>query len=485
MPHKRGLAAAIPWLGSGLAAAAVFGASSLIWSPAAGADVDSYYTASARSVLVDSYFSNSTIPGGIRPEGGGPETDVAQSSLDKGDANASFPYFGDYVATAPGVVSGLFGFPVPPYPLTASSTFGGDPAHVNYPGIELSAVSRTTSTVADAIAGSAGAGGTSHSEVDESPDGTITAQAVASSPLTALGPLVSVKGVDSHVAVAADANGTLTRTSNFSIDEISVPGLVLRIPEQSPGAIPIPFPVPVPNVPAPAPIPVPSFPVPNGGATLVEPKIGFINGYFVVQPLQGDAQRYVVPADAVVQAFKAQGVTMAYTAPQNTKDGIVGGVFTVNYTIPAPPDNPFYKGPTPATFIIGATQAAVQRAPENAGGAGGSGFGVGTGVGTATTNGSTTPVGALPVPATGLPGADLAGIGALPSTSGGVPTVDLAPQSAGGKSGVSAALVSAGLPAFISSDFSSIYLALVGLTVLGLLAAAVLGAKGVSARWNS
>lgn len=490
MPRTRGLSGAIPWLGSGLAAAAVFGTSSLIWSPSAGADVDSFYNAGARSVVVDSYFSNSTIPGGIRPEGGGPETDVAQSSLDKGDANASFPFFGDYIPTAPGVVSGLFGFPVPPYPLTASSTFGGDPAHVNYPGIELSAVSRTTSTVADAIAGSAGSGATSHSEVDESPDGTITAQALASSPLTALGPLVSLKGVDSNVAVAADANGTLTRTSNFSIDEIRVPGLVLRIPEQSPGAIPVPFPIPVPGVPAPAPIPFPSFPVPNGGATLVEPKIGFINGYFVVQqPFAGadgqSGQKYAVPADAVVQAFKAQGVTMAYTAPQNTKDGIVGGVFTVNYTFPAPPDNPFYKGPTPATFIVGATSASVQRAPETAGGPAG-----GFGVGTATTNGSTTPSGALPAPGTALPGpalpgTDLAGIGAVPATTGGVPTVNLQPQAADGKSGMNAALVAAGLPAFVSSDFAGIYLALVGLAVLGLLAAAVLGAKGVSARWNS
>jgi hypothetical protein len=483
MPRTRGLSGAIPWLGSGLAAAAVFGTASLVWSPSAGADVDSFYNASARSVVVDSYFSNSTIPGGIRPEGGGPETDVAQSSLDKGDANASFPFFGDYIPTAPGVVSGLFGFPVPPYPLTASSTFGGDPAKVNYPGIELSAVSRTTSTVADAVAGSAGSGATSHSEVDESPDGTITAQAVASSPLTVLGPLVSLKGIDSTVAVAADANGTLTRTSNFSIDEIAVPGLVLRIPEQSPGSIPIPFPIPVPGVPAPAPIPLQSFPVPNGGATLVEPKIGFINGYFVVQQPFGsadgkDTQKYVVPADAVVQAFKAQGVTMAYTAPQNTKDGIVGGVFTVNYTFPAPPDNPFYKGPTPATFIVGATSAAVQRAPETAGGPEG-----GLGVGPATTSGATG--GALPVPGTALPGADLAGIGALPATAGGVPTVNLQPQAADGKSGVNAALVAAGLPAFVSSDFAGIYLALVGLAVVGLLAAAVLGAKGVSARWNS
>ena len=477
MPRRTGLAGKLPWLGSGLAAVAVFGASSLVWMPSAGADVDSYYQASARSVVVDSYFSNSTIPGGVRPEGGGPQTDVVQSSLDKGDANASFPYFGDYVATAPGVVSGLFGFPVPPYPLTASSTFGGAPARVNYPGIELSATSRSTSTVADAIAGSAGSGAVSHSEVDESPDGNVIASATASAPLTVLGPLVSLKGVDSAVSVVADANGTLTRTSNFSIDEIAVPGLVLRLPEQSPSSYPIPFPFPIPGVPAPEPIPAPSFPVPNGGTTLVEPRIGFRNGYFVVtQPFEGKPQSYAVPADAVVSAFQAQGVTLSYTAPTQTKDGILGGVFTVQYTFPAPPENPFYQGETPATFIIGDTRAAVSRAPETAGGPDG-GIGIDAAVGS--------PSGALPGAALpgNLPGTDLAGIGVLPAAPGGVPTVNLSPQAGIGSDGAS--LVAAGLPAFLSSDFSSIYLALVGLTLIGLLAAALLGAKGVSARWNS
>lgn len=477
MPRKRGLSATIPWLGTGLATAAVFGASSLVWSPSAGADVDSYYQASARSVVVDAYLSNPSVPTGIRPEGGGPQTDVVQSSLDKGDANASFPYFGDSVATAPGVVGGLFGIPVPPYPLTASSTFGGAPARVNYPGIELSATSRATSTVADAIFGSAGSGGVSHSEVDETADGNVTASSIASAPLTVLGPLVSLKGLDSAVSVTADANGTLTRTSRFSIDEISVPGVVLRLPDASPSSAPVPFPVPVPGVPAPAPIPLQSYPVPNGGTTLVEPKIGFINGYFIVQPLQGDPQKYVVPADAVVQAFSAQGVTLRYTAPQETKDGILGGVFSVQYTLPSPPENSVYNAETPVAFTLGDTRAAVTRAPETAGGPDG-----GFGIGGVTADGST-PANVL-APGAAVPGADLAGIGVLPATTGGVPTVNFAPQAGDGSSGA-ASLVAAGLPAFLSSDFSAIYLALIGLTVIGLLAAAVLGAKGVSARWSS
>jgi hypothetical protein len=428
--------------------------------------------------VVDGYFTNSTIPGGVKPEGGGPETDVAQSSLDKGDANASFPYFGDYVPTAPGVVSGLFGFPVPPYPLTASATFGSDPGKVNYPGIELSAVSRATSTVADGIFGSAGSGAVSHSEVNESADNQITAQAIASSPLTDLGPLVSIKGLDSRVTVTADPTGALTRTASFSIDDISVPGLVLRIPEQTPGSIPVPFPIPVPGVPAPQPIPLTPLPIPNGGTTLVEPRIGFINGYFVVtQPFGKDSQKYTVPADAVVQAFKAQGVTLNYTAPSVTKTGIIGGVFAINYTFAAPPDNPFYKGPTPTTFILGATSASVQRAPHAGGDVAtpdnnAAGSGVLPGGPLAPAAPGVAPAGAPAAPA----------LAPAPAPTGGIPTVTFRPQHSAGP--LSATLAAAGLPAFAHSDFSGIYLALTGLALLGLPAVAVVVAKGVSARWN-
>lgn len=484
MPLSRGLAGIVPWLGTGLAATAVVGATALAWIPAAEADVDSFYSATARSVFVDGYFSNQTIPGGVRPEGGGPQTDVSQSSLDKGDATANFPYFGDFVATAPGVVSGLFGVPVPPYPLTASSTFGGAPASVNYPGIALNANSRANSTVADAVVGSAGSGATSHSEVDETADGTVTAAASNSSPLTVLGPLVSLKGFDSSVVVSADSNGTLTRTSNFAISQISVPGVVLRIPEGSPSSFPVPFPVPIPGVPAPAPIPAPPLPVPApfAGATITEPKIGFINGFFTVSlPFAGETQQYALPAEPVLQAFSAQGVTVRYTAPQKTEAGLFGGVFTVQYTIPAPPDNPFYSGPTPATFIVGNAEAAVTRAADNpviaAGGAAGT---VGTAVGAAD--------GSLPAGTDGIAAPANLGAGALPGAvdSSGVPTVNLVPQASGdGSSGLGAALVSAGLPAFLSSDFSAIYLALIGIAAIALLAVAVLGSKGVSARWNS
>ncbi|MGQ0465094.1 MAG: hypothetical protein ACT4QG_07200 [Sporichthyaceae bacterium] len=469
MPFNKGVA--------GLAGAAVFGVFAVAWVPAARADADSFYTATARSIVVTGFFSNPTIPGGVRPEGGGPQTDVSQSSLDKGDANASFPYFGEYAATAPGVVSGLFGVPVPPYPLTASSTFGGDPAKANYPGIELSAVSRATSTVADAVFGSQGAGGVSHSEVDESADGNVVAHASASSPLTVLGPLVSLKGFDAGVTVVADPNGKLIRTSNFVIDEIRVPGLVFKIPERTPAMYPVPFPVPVPGVPAPDPIPAPPIdvPAPFAGETIVEPKIGFFNGEFTIElPFAGERQKYALPAEPVLKAFSAQGVTVKYTAPSETKDGILGGVFSVEYTIPEPPENPFYNGPTPTTFVVGLTQAAVTRAPAAAAPS--------SEVVAPPPTAVVPPLTAeVPAVAPDLPLPDLVAPPAVPAEA--VPaTVNL--TQAQPRDTILPAFVSAALPAFVDSDFSIVYLGLVGVALLAMCAAAVLVAKGVSTPWN-
>jgi hypothetical protein len=62
--------------------------------------------------------------------------------------------------------------------------------------------------------------------------------------------------------------------------------------------------------------------------------------------------------------------------------------------------------------------------------------------------------------------------------------VNFQPQHGNGGSPINATLAAAGLPAFVSSDFSDIYLALIGLALLGLVAVAVVVAKGVSARWN-
>ncbi|MGQ0630948.1 MAG: hypothetical protein ACT4P1_07885 [Sporichthyaceae bacterium] len=477
MPHSTGSSRAIGWLATAMAALTAAGATAIVWMPSAGAETDDFYEARARSVFVDGFFANGSIPAGVRPEGGGPQTDAAQSSLDQGDANASFPYFGDLVPTLPGVLGGLFGVPVPPYPLTATSTFGAGPAKVSYPGIELTATSRATSTVSDAVVGSSGSGATAHSEIDENSDGSVVALASTSSPLTVLGPLVSLKGFDSVVRVSADATGAITRQANFSVDEISVPGLVLRIPEQSPSSIPVPVPVPIPGAPAPPPIPAPPIPFPMGGETITEPKIGFINGFFTISlPFAGETQKYALPAEPVMDAFKAQGVSLNFTAAQKTKTGLLGGVLTVQYTVPAPPDNPIYQGPTPATFILGSADASVDRkaATSNA-----------IVPAVATELAEFLPADPAPVIGTAVAPVVPDAVAPAPALApvpapAAIPTVDLVPA-APSQSGEVAALVAAGLPAFVNSDFSAIYLGLIGVALVGLVTVAVVGIKGVSA----
>jgi hypothetical protein len=442
-------------------------------SSTARADDGGYYAASARATVADFYFTNPTIPGGVKPEGGGPETDVAQTALDKGDANAQFPYLGDYVPGLPGVASGLFGFPVPPYPLAASSTFGSDPGVVNYPGITLNTASRASSTVADAIVGSSGSGATSHSEVNETTEGAITAIASAASPLTVLGPELSLKGFNSLTVVTADSSGVLTRSSNLSIDQISAPGLVLRIPQNSPSSYPVPVPFAIPGVPAFDPIPAPSFPVPMGGQTIEEPNIGFENGFFtILLPFAGGTKKYALPAEPVIAAFKAQGVALSYTAPQQTDAGLVGGVFSMSYTLPAPPPNQYYNGATPVTFIVGSTSASVKKSkPTTAAPATAPGLPILT-----------------PPPAGGALPAVSAATPALPSVlpaavgATAPPTVNLQPAL---QRSAAANLVSEALPAFVGSDLSAGYLVVIAIGLALLVSVFVLGAKGVGARWNS
>jgi|GEM_PF-1368588 len=477
MPVKKGVALLTRCLGGGVALTALVGVTTLVWTPSAGADATGYYAGNARAVFVTGYFSNPSIPGGVRPEGGGPQTDASQTSLSRGDANASFPYFGDVVPTAPGVVSGLFGFPVPPYPLTASSTYGSAPGAANYPGVTLSAVSRASSTVADAVVGTAGAGAAAHSEVEQAGDGAVRSAAAASSPLTTLGPLVSLKGVDSVVRVSAAPDGLLTRSSNFSIDQIEVPGLVLRIPEQTPGSYPIPVPFAIPGVPAPQPIPAPPIPIPAGGQTITQPRIGFVNGVFTISlPFAGKTQEYALPAQPVLDAFRAQGVALNYTSPRETKDGLIGGVFTVEYTLPPPPPNDYYHGATPATFVIGAAQAAVNR--------GGSSTQATAGAGLPPAPGSpanTLPPGIAPAaPAPPSGGAALPAV--APGGSGAPPTVAFDPSL--GHRGGAARLLSAALPAFVGSNFSAIYLGLLALALAAFVGVSVLLVKGRS-RWTS
>ncbi|HEY2832770.1 MAG TPA: hypothetical protein VGJ14_10125 [Sporichthyaceae bacterium] len=343
----------------------VVGAAGWVVLPASSARADASYAAVARTETFTQTISNPSIPTGIDIEGGGPQAEVRQTSLDLRDASAQLPYAGDTVPGLPGTGGALFNFPVPPYPFIAATTAGSDPQTVSYPGVVLHAESGDYITRASSTAGQAGSGATSAASVTEDRDGGVSAVANTFADTVAVGPYVTLSDVRSVVSVAATAAGKLTRTSSSSIGRISVPGLSFEMPKTSPSQIPVP--VPIPGVPNQPPVPVPVYPYPGGGQTFHDPDIGIQDGYFTITQVEGgQKQTYQIPTDAALAAFKNAGVTIRFQAPQQIKDGLISGAYIVEYTFAAPPQNGYYNGATKLTQTTAYSVANVDLTPEPA-----------------------------------------------------------------------------------------------------------------------
>ncbi len=171
-----------------------------------------------------------------------------------------------------------------------------------------------------------------------------------------------VTGVRSEATVVGDsASGEITRTSHLSITRISVPGLSIPIPATTPTSAPIP--VPIPGVPQLPPLTFPPMPIPMGGTTLHEPELGFVDGTFVVtMPADGPngpSTTYAVPSRPVLDALKAQGITMTFQGAQDFATGVVAPTVSFSYTTEAPPQNQYYNGPTVMSVVFGRSIAAV------------------------------------------------------------------------------------------------------------------------------
>jgi hypothetical protein len=410
------------------AAAAVTAATcaggALLWT-ASTASADAAYEALARADGFELTISNPSIPTGIDIEGGGPGATAHQSSLGVRDADAQFPYAGQSVPGLPGTASALFGFPAPAYPFIAATNAGSRPAKVAYPGVRLEAESGDFTTRANALIGDTGSfGAESAAKVDEARNGDVTASASTSASGLDLGSYATLSDVRSVAEVVANgASGELTRYSTTSIGRISVPGLNITIPAQSPGAVPIP--IPIPGVPNQDPIAFPPFPIPAGGTTLHDPDIGIQNGYFTVTQLEeGKPQTYLLPADAALKGFEAAGITITFQAPQKLDGGIISGTYRFTWTAPAPPDNEYYNGETKFTQTTGLVVANVDLQPiQDA-----TDFGTSPGVAPAGLAASGLPAvtgadgvaapGVLPVTAPGsaVPGTDTVTLSAQPGT---------------------------------------------------------------------
>lgn len=436
-------------LAAGLMSAAWVGLS------AGSAAAESSYDAIARTDVSTVTIANQSIPTGIDIEGGGPVARVHQDSVGIRDASAALPYAGDTVAGLPGLGASLFGFSAPPYPFVASSTAGTDPQTVRYPGMTLRAESADFTTEARAEGGDSGSGASAAARVEEARLGDVTAIATTGVDSVRLGPYGTLSNVSTLARVTANSSsGKITRSTSSSIGRISVPGLSFTVPKQSPGTIPVP--IPIPGVPNQDPIPAPPFPFPGAGMTFEDPNLGVQDGYFVVTVPGEGQQRYVVPAAPVLEALAAQGIALRYQAPQVTPTGVIAGAYIVEYTIPAPPPNSYYTGPTKITQTLAYGLASVNLTPAQ------DAFGVGAGTGA---TGSAVPA----VDAAAAPGTDLGVVpatGVLPGAvlpGAAVPTVDLVPSA--GSVALAGAPVGAGI-----DDF---YWLIIAAGAVGLIAAAL------------
>jgi hypothetical protein len=340
------------------AAAAVCGAV-VVFPAAARADIS--YTGHAEAHGVRLTATNPAFPLNFVVEGDAPITTADLSSLGDSRSLAAGPYPGTTAAAAPGTVGGLFGLPVPNYPVVATATAGDDPVEQDLPGLSLRAVAGADRSEGRAIMGSGGQGAQTLAAVDASNRTTSGVSATATSRVEGLAFLdfLHVQRVLSSAATVLDPEGKRSSHSDLRIDGISAPGLTFTVPPQTPGQIPLPDPAP--GLPQPPPLVFAPLPVPGAGSTFAGPELGFRNGDFVVTTLTGGvAQHYPVPFATVATAFDALGWKVAFFPALRTDTGIVGATLTFRSELAAPPPNPFgVDQATPVTMELGRVATSV------------------------------------------------------------------------------------------------------------------------------
>jgi hypothetical protein len=397
------------------------------------------------------------LPDGV--EGSGPTAQAGLDSLGESLAYASFPYPGAAGAGLTQVVGGLIGVPLPAYPLYVSTSQVPSEQDGGGPGIALHASSQAAATIASAVVGSGTSGSSSTAEVvDNRGAGSgITAEATAKASALDIGGVLTLSGVLSHAKATATDDGKITTTSDLQFADLNVPGLSMTLPKSTPGG---------------------PIPAPLGGATITAPHIGFDNGYFTVTLPFAPSVKVPVPASSVLDALAAAGIKATYQAAKPIKQdrkvvGVLAPGMSFTTTLPAPPSSPAGTyGATTVTMSVGQSVASLRDLGLDSSNGGLSGGNVGDALG-----------GNLP--------------GALDTSNS---SVTNGPSAAGGPSvpGLTTGanpgpLVAApgqiGTPAasrqLLSRDSLSIYLALVGVALVGMLSAGAIRFLGVRVAWTS
>ena len=409
--------------------------------PSASADIN--YDASAAANAFDITLANQSIPLGLVIEGEGPLAQARQTSLGTSDAFAAFPYPGDTVAQFPGLVGGILGVSVPPYPLSAQTSNGDKPVTKSYPGIELTAASGETATQSYAVVVAGASGGTSRAQVIRTENGAVSAVSSGDANGLVVDNVLTISGAHSEASARRDENGNLTRGGHLSFAHLGVPGLKVTIP---PGT-------------------------PFGGQTVPAPDLAFRDGQFEMTLPGLGSTKYPVPAQAVLDGLSAAGVKAQYQGRRQTPDGVVSPGLVLTTVLPAPPNNPAgISGPTTVTMTFGLATASVSASV----------LPVGTGLpgGMDLPAGSESPTAGVPPLDRGPTAASLGGLTGAPSV---VSPVVGAPQEAARGSSEALQLMRLGK----AQDLSWLYLLFVASALLCFGSTTILRKLGVRVRWHS
>lgn len=435
--------------------------------PGVSAGAAASYEGSASSQGVLQSVANESFPFGVTFQGAGPTTTATLTSLKDSRATAVFLDPGDGVRTLPGVACGAYGVQCPEFPFVVSTSFGDAPQDAEFGVSSLHAESGADNALATGTAGNAAAGGSASSRVSYNrAEDSLTATARSAYHALDLGGRVTLSGVRALAESMRTSDGKRTDVTSLSIARLSTPGLTLILPKSTPGSVSLPNPIP--GLPQAPPLELPPVPNEYGGQAIVGPDIGFVDGVFTVTlPVDGKPATFAVPAKAIADAFAAQGVTFSFQQATRTRSGVVSPALSVSFTIPAPPANSGFNGPTTVVTTLGNAAASASLVAEGVGTAEGD---VTPTTGTAGTAGVIDAAAAGPV---GIP-AVAPGGGIVPAT-GAPPTVQFNPVAP-----VATPVVAGGLRLTGSAeDLAEVYLLVVAVAALCLGGGFVLRIFGV------
>jgi hypothetical protein len=224
---------------------------------------------------------------------GAPVAQAALDSLGSSQGFASFPYPGDLVVSAPGLVAGFApGTPsLPPYPLYVSSDHPLRPAaSLSLGPLQLHATSTPSSSASSARVSTANAdqpGGSlsATASLQNRGDGTVIATSVGDTAGFSTGPL-RIGSIRSTATVTLKSDGSVSRQSSLEIADVTVGGTKIGLGPQ--------------------------------GVTLADRTV----------PLPSSSP--------VRSALEAAGIQVSYLSSENTKSGIVAAGIKISQVFSAP-----------------------------------------------------------------------------------------------------------------------------------------------------